>query len=518
MPPTDGSSKQSGSFGDPRERIRWVGRITRWLFILLRGGCLLFPALYLGEFLWIAWRRIRYPFDLEWMEGGMVDHVRFLLSHHRLYVAPSLEFVPYVYNPFYYLISAAVTLVTGEGYLPLRLVSIAGTLACFWLIYHLVSRETSSRETGFLSLGLFAATYALSGGWLDVARVDSLHFAFCLAAILLVRFAPGRAHLVAAATCVWLAFETKQSGLGIGVPLGAYLLLFEGLSAALWFVIPAGALVTGSILLMNLLSGGWYWFYTFTLTGQLASHFGRSVWRTELFGNFPLALALGFFYFATRRAPSGAKARWFYALVSLALFAIAVRVRAHSGSWLNDNLTAHAALAILAGLGAHSILVASGERHRRRAGVLVYGALAAQFVLLLYNPAPWIPTSADRREGERLEAFLRASPGPVLLTHRGYLGWRLGKGSFAHQMAVSNLLMAPDEARGARAKLTGEFEQALKSKRFSTVITDWDDFPFTATLNENYDSAPAEYVKDENAFWCPTGARLKPLFFYFPKQ
>ena len=184
---------------------------------------------------------------------------------------------------------------------------------------------------------------------------------------------------------------------------------------------------------------------------------------------------------------------------------------------MNDNLTAHAAVAILAGLGANSILRSAGKRRRVGAGVLVYGALFAQFLLLLYDPSRWVPTEADRSEGERLEAFLKEAPGPVLLTHRGYLGWREGKGSFAHQMAVSNLLMATNETRGARAKLTSEFEQALKEKRFSAVITDWDDFPFTPTLLENYDSAPAEYVENKDAFWCPTGARLKPLFFYFPK-
>ena len=491
--------------------------LTRWLLILVRTGCLLAVAGYLGAYAWVVWSRVRYPFDLEWMEGAMVDHVHFLLSHGKIYVAPSLQFVPYVYNPFYYIVAAVVTLLTGEGYLPLRLVSIAGSFACFALIYLLVSRETKSREAGILSVGLFAATYALSGGWLDVARVDSLHFAFCLAAIYLVRFARRSRHLVFAAISVWLAFETKQSGVGIVLPLGVYLLLCEGLRQALWFLIPAGGLVAGSIVLLNVVTGGWYWFYAFTLTGQLASHYGRSVWRTELFGNFPVALALGFFYFAGRRHASGAKGRWFYGLLALALFAIAVAVRAHAGSWLNDNLTAHAAVAILTGLGTDAVLRVRRARRRRRAGVLVYGALLGQFLLLAYNPAQWVPTEADRREGERLVEFVRASPGEVLLTHRGYLGRREGKGMFAHQMALSNLLMVPDERRGAKAKVTREYEQALKEKRFSAVITDWDDFPFTEELKRNYDPAPATYIRDPKAFYCPTGAHLKPLFFYVPK-
>lgn len=510
-------AKGAGDLRALRRLIRRTNQFTPALLLLLRAGCALSVAWYLGAYAWIVWNRVRYPFDLEWMEGGMVDHVRFLLSHGNIYVPPSLEFVPYVYNPMYYVVAATVSLLTGEGYVALRLVSIVGSLACVGLIALIVSRETRSRELGVLSGGLFAATYALSGGWFDIARVDSLHFAFCLGAIALVRFAKRHAHLVAASVCVWLAFETKQSGVGIVIPLALYLIVFEGWRQALWFVLPCGALVGGSILILNVASGGWYWFYTFSLTGQLASHYGRSVWRTELFGNFPFALALAFFYFAAGRNPARAKARTFYAMVSLTLFAIAVAVRAHAGSWLNDNLTAHAALAILSGLGAGALLNSRPRGRRRRAGVLAYGMLLAQFLLVVYDPRPWVPTDADRREGERLVAMVRASRGEVLLTHRGFLTRREGKGSFAHQMAVYNMLMIPDDRLGARTKLTGEFTQALRDKRFSMVMTDWDDFPFTDELKQSYDPVPVAYVADPKAFWCPTGARLKPVFAYVPK-
>ena len=511
------SVKSAGDSRALRRLIHRTNRITQTLLLLLRAGCALSVAWYLGAYAWIVWNRVRYPFDLEWMEGGMVDHVRFLMSHGNIYVPPSLEFVPYVYNPFYYAVAAVVTLFTGEGYVALRLVSIGGSLVCMGLIALIVSRETRSREMGILSSGLFAATYAVGGGWFDIARVDSLHFAFCLGAIALVRFAKRHAHLVAAAVCVWLAFETKQSGVGIAIPLACYLVIFEGWRQALWFALPCGALVGGSILILNVASGGWYWFYTFSLTGQLASHYGRSVWRTELFGNFPFALALAFFYFAAGRSLSRGRVKTFYAMVTLTLFAIAVAVRAHAGSWMNDNLTAHAALAILSGLGAGALLNSRSGGGRLRAGALAYGMLLAQFLLLVYDPKPWVPTDADRHEGERLAAMVRASPGEVLLTHRGYLTRREGKGSFAHQMAVYNMLMIPDDRLGARTKLTAEFTQALRDKRFSMVITDWDDFPFTNELKQTYDPIPAAYVHDPKAFWCPTGARLKPVFAYVPK-
>ena len=157
----------------------------------------------------------------------------------------------------------------------------------------------------------------------------------------------------------------------------------------------------------------------------------------------------------------------FHGLVALSLLVVAARVRAHAGSWLNDNMPAHAALAILGGLGAGALLSPTGGALRaRRLAALTYAALLFQFLFLAYDPRQWVPTQADRSEGERLVEMLRATPGPVLLTHRGFLGWREGKGSFAHQMAVSNLFLAPDDLRHAKSGLASEFERAFEEKRF----------------------------------------------------
>src|SRR5690606_7908479 len=70
-------------------------------------------------FVGIAASRIGYPFDLEWMESGVIDHVRVVLSGEPLYREPSLEFTPYIYTPGYYYASALVSSVAGVGYLSL---------------------------------------------------------------------------------------------------------------------------------------------------------------------------------------------------------------------------------------------------------------------------------------------------------------------------------------------------------------------------------------------------------------
>ena len=501
-----------------RVRLRRLDRCTRALLVLLKAGCALTVVYYFGAYAWVVWSRARYPFDLEWMEGAMVDHVRFLLAHGNIYTPPSIEFVPYLYNPLYYVVAASLSWITGVDYFTLRLVSILASLACFALIYRLVSRETRDPQMGLVSSGLFAATYALSGGWFDIARVDSLSLALGLAAIYGVRFAAGRRELVTAAAFVWLAFEAKQSAVGLLLPLALYLFLFQGWRRGLWFLIPGVLLVGGSVVTLNLISHGWYGFYTLLLPSRLANYYGRYLWRSEIFGNLPVALALGFTFFAARRSPSGLRVKAFHGLVALSLLVVAARVRAHAGSWLNDNMPAHAALAILGGLGAGALLSSTGGALRaRRLAALTYAALLFQFLFLAYDPRQWVPTQADRSEGERLVEMLRATPGPVLLTHRGFLGWREGKGSFAHQMAVSNLFLAPDDLRHAKSGLASEFERAFEEKRFAAVITDFDDFQFAEDLRRSYRPAPPQFVQDPKAFRCLTGARLKPEFLYVPK-
>ena len=43
--------------------------------------------------------RLPHLFEIEWMEGSMVDHVRRVIDGQPLYVAPSLDFVPFIYPP-----------------------------------------------------------------------------------------------------------------------------------------------------------------------------------------------------------------------------------------------------------------------------------------------------------------------------------------------------------------------------------------------------------------------------------
>ena len=90
-----------------------------------------------------------------------------MLDGKPIYTSPSVEFVPYLYNPLYYYLSALVAKAMGNGTSTLRFVSFCCTLALFATLYHLVARETKSRLAGVLALGILAATFGLNGQWFD---------------------------------------------------------------------------------------------------------------------------------------------------------------------------------------------------------------------------------------------------------------------------------------------------------------------------------------------------------------
>ena len=174
---------------------------------------------YLVVYILIALSRMTYPYQLEWMEGGAVDHVRRILTGHQLYGKPSLSFTTFIYTPLYFYVSAIVTTFIGIGFAPLRCVSFASSLGCFIIIFLFVKRETRCIICSMLSVGFFAATFHMSGAWFDIARVDSLFLLLLLVSIYVFRGHTSDKTLCFAGILIGLSFLTKQTALVIALPL-----------------------------------------------------------------------------------------------------------------------------------------------------------------------------------------------------------------------------------------------------------------------------------------------------------
>jgi 4-amino-4-deoxy-L-arabinose transferase-like glycosyltransferase len=224
----------------------------------------LLAFLFTAAFLISALVRIFFPYQLTWMEGAVVDHIRWILEGHALYGPPSLEFTPYIYAPLYYYCCALVMKWSGAGFLVPRLVSFFSAVFLLLLVWRLIRRETQSRFYAWIGVGFTAAFYSLTRCYYDMARVDSLFIFLLFLGFYLLRTSKNTARLCLSAFVFSLALFTKQQALPVIAVLGIYL-LFKNRKKFLWFVSSFSLLTVIAFVLFQWSSKGWFLFYVYRL-------------------------------------------------------------------------------------------------------------------------------------------------------------------------------------------------------------------------------------------------------------
>ena len=56
---------------------------------------------YILSYVYVLCYRYNFPFEIEWMEGGMIAHSARLLEGQAIYTKPSMDFIPFFYTPGY---------------------------------------------------------------------------------------------------------------------------------------------------------------------------------------------------------------------------------------------------------------------------------------------------------------------------------------------------------------------------------------------------------------------------------
>lgn len=480
---------------------------TRALAVALAVGASLFVAVYVV----VALLRLPHPFELEWLEGGSLAQVQRILDGQPVYARPTLDYVAFPYPPLFYYAAAALSAVTGPGFVPLRVVSFASSLGCLAVLFVMVRRETGRTLPGLLAAGLFAATYRAAGSWLDVGRVDSLYLFLVLLAAHVARFGRTALSQAGAGALLALAFFTKQVAVLPALGLCAHHLLWRRRHA------PAlmGAFVMGTVALTlatDWTTAGWFTWHVFRPHGLLSHRF-VTFWARDLVPVVPLACAAAALYALTRGAAP--EARRFHLTFAAAMVATGLVSRMIIGAWLNALLPAYAGLALLFGLAfqqAREQLPAAGDPRRAGLEAALLAAAALQLVMLAGNPWASVPTTADREAGDRLLARISGVGGHVLVPSHPYLAARATGRGHAHAMAVGDLFYF---GRGPiLLELERDMREALCRRRFSAVVTNGT-WRYEAELERHYDARPLDELGQ--AFWPVTGARTRPARLYLPR-
>jgi hypothetical protein len=511
--------------GAPAEAVAVGGR--SWIARVLRSAVAL-PALgFIASYLWCAAQRWSFPWELEWMEGGMITHAARVLRGLPIYAEPSIDFIAFFYTPLYAYVLAALSFLTGGLSFALgRGVSIGASLATLGMLFYAGRRE-GGWLAGVLAAGFYAASFRICGAFYDLARVDSLSLAFVLAASLIASYKRSYAGAIVAAACVVLAFFTKQTSAVVGAFIGLYLLTrnvrHAGAFAATGIVL---ALLAGLWLEHN--SDGWFSFYTISghqghkfywrhflleyfgdililcpfvalipvvgssyrrrwasivmllfWAGELVHRaleikqssraFDRELWyrepRTQL---LVPAIVIGVLLLAARLCRRELTPRpshsYFLVLYAGALLASDLN---HSTQWAHSNCFMPVALfaSLYCGLVVAALLEPFVASSRRE--LLGMAACACAVVIqlgaLVYDPRAQVPSAADRAAARELIATLDRYPAPVFMGAHPLYSYLRDGTIHTHAMGFN------DVARTPSSKLRSD--EFLK-REFATVIVD----------------------------------------------
>ena len=435
---------------------------------MLQALVVLLSAFFVALFVYAAARRLHYPYDLEWVESGVLVSVARIAHGQPLYAKPTLDYVPFLYAPLYFYVCAAVTKLTGVNFAALRLVSAVSALATQVLLMLYVRRETRSWLAGIAAAGIFASLYLFVEGWFDIGRVDSLFLLIFLLAIYCTRFE----HPLVAAVVWVLAFQTKQSVLPIAV---IFLLTYWERKRLARVAMALGAyavLAWASIAWMNHVSDGWYRFYVFgTVKGLPAAARLAVLYPGETLLR-PLGIAFVVIAAAAMLTPVSLRSRKtvFYAVGSAVLYAAFWVVRAHRGSG-NTMEAIYLWTLLLFGMALARLLVAM--RRGELGGAVWVNVLLLvvvfQLVAQMYGPEEFLVSAAQQADRDRFEEQLRAIPGDVYVVNHSWDAVVAGKQAHAEGEAVGAVV----DAGGAQsAAFKDELRRAMMGHKFAAIAID----------------------------------------------
>jgi hypothetical protein len=421
---------------------------TRWHYLL----CL--PLLLLGgeaffHLVQVIAQRAAYPFELEWMEGGVLLQVLRVVQHQPLYGEPSLDFVPALYMPLYYYFSAISMAFLGENLFALRAVSVAALAVIFLLVFLLAKRMARSNVAGVLAVLFCAAMYPHTRFWFDLARVDTLWVMWLMLAwwcLLCWREQPAlRAAFVCAFVSV-LAFSTKQASLFLLPFVLLTIVSWLGWRAVVAFLAFSAAIGLPLLCVLIVGTGGKFWFYTM----QMASTHGVTLFGWRRFAEIVLwsvpsfLLLLPVFFWLIGKAWRE-RAGWFFLTAGFVF--LSGLSRAYAGAFFNVLMPMYVCLAVVGAVVVVLLLDKFSALRSVVVGVLsvfVVTVLSLDISRFRYDPATQLPTERDTVATQFLLDKLRAVEGSVCVTSHGYLGWMAGKTFCAHNTQVTDVMTGSD--------------------------------------------------------------------------
>lgn len=450
--------------------------------------------------------RLTYPFDIEWMEGGMLVHALRIERGLPLYPAPSAEFIPYIYPPLYPFL---ISLLGEPSYLIGRGLSIVGALLAA------AAAVTAARREGApwgIAVGVGAAfltTWEESGTFMDLVRADAVAVGLAAWAITLARMTRPAA-VVASGVLLALAFLAKHNLALFGLPIALWLWWAVGWRrAALFTAASAGPalLATG---LLQLATDGMFLTY---LLGVPAAHplvaeRALPTITKELPSSAPLlaGAAVAWLGVTLRRRGEGAPL-WLGVLAVAA--GACMLMRAHHGGFINVLMPGH--WAVVAAGGAALGALCRAFEGRAWTVPLVGLLLSAQLTRTGWEEAEdYVPTEADRAAGEELLNQLRGVEGEIFAPQFPWYPHLVGKQPSLPLISLWDI----QHKRGPLYQNPSVVEEAMAQHAWAALLVSQKDIKYGQ--REHYKEG-ARVRLPARAFTTRTGWRVRPAALWVPK-
>ena len=533
-----------------------------------------FSCFMFGLFLFTVFSRIGYPYDLEWMEGGVLLHVYQVLHGQPLYPYPSEEYIPFIYPPLYYWLVAIVAWATELDYFSGRILSILGALFSVWALVRALRLENVSWPIALCGGSLFLSTYEDSGAFLDIVRADGVLLALMTWSLVWVR----EDKIRLGAFSLALAFATKHNAAIMGIPMGLWLWQHKGIKEALlfalWSAIPALFFVaymqwsTQGLFLVYLLKvpahhpfvlGRLTWLasfeifvsqYLFVLVGLLwlcvcLIRQEKKGWSSWL-GMFGCVLIMVLLLFSNTIdqwcrniaidgiAPNDVAQNMKGIILCIGITCTALGIRNFScvsrySYWVFCGVVAWFFSGIMRGhhggylnvllpgmwacaLACGFLLDTLWKMSQQHYRWSLLGLVAAQLYSASWNISNLVPTQEDVEAGDTLISSLKEIEKPVFSPHAPWYPVLAGHPPSAHLIALWDI----EHTGGPLADYVHVIEQAIEERRFGAILL----------ANDKEDHGRKKYYpfltkvnySSKKVFFPKKGWQVRPSNLYFPTK
>lgn len=481
--------------------------MKRFLPVLLQAPLVVLAGGLLAYLLYGAVERIAYPYDIEWMEGGMLVHVWRIREGLGLYTEPDADWIPYIYPPLY---PWLMSLVGEPSYVVGRSISLLGTLAAAGAAAFAVHREGASWGFAVAAAGLFIGCYDESGTFYDLVRADALAIGLAAWSIALCKVGSRNA-VIGSGLLLVLAFLAKHNYAMFGVGMLIWLWVTHGARRAGVFVLASAVpalIATGAI---QLATDGHYLTYLLEVPGSHPLVAERAWPKSEielasshLFTNIAMVV-LGVIWIARRRFDNNGL---YWLLIGATAIGACILMRAHHGGYVNVLMPGHWVLAV----GGMAMIGVALRNWTHPALLAVACAVTGwQLWEARWDAEKMIPTADDIAAGERVIDAIGAVDGEVFAPHFPWYPAMAGKTPSLPLISLWDV----DHRDGPYKKQAHRVDEAIEAQRWAAVLTP--DRHTKHGLEGAYEKGQRLQFKGRT-FQTKTGWKVKPTQFWVPKE